>query len=205
VACPDGAWVVLRRGQEWLDRRFLAWPYARERQPDVEIEIEPATRLEALITGGEGPTTEFKEELPANDADSKRNVMKTVAAFANGDGGSILFGVTNEGQIVGADSGTRAAPGDTLARLVRSWVSPMPQFTIEAIEFPEITDRAVLVLTVQRGLEPPYAAGTQVTNYVYYVRRGANSFPIAPSEVGALARAGVSATGANPLSVGRRV
>jgi Putative DNA-binding domain len=99
----EGAWVVLRRGDEWLDRRFLAWPYTRERQPGVEIEIEPATRLEGLIGGGEGPTIEFKEELPTNDADSKRNVMKTVAAFANGDGGAILFGVTNEGQIDGVD------------------------------------------------------------------------------------------------------
>jgi hypothetical protein len=148
---PDGAWVVLRRDDEWLDRRFLAWPYARERQPGVEIEIEPATRLEALISGGEGPTIEFKEELPTNEADSKRNVMKTVAAFANGDGGAILFGVTNEGQIDGVDQSlSRGSARDMLARLVHSWVSPLPQFRIEALNPPVAQDRVVLILTVER-------------------------------------------------------
>jgi hypothetical protein len=185
---PEGSWIVLRRGNEWLDRRFLTWPFAHEPQPGVEIEIEPATQLEALASGGEGPTTEFKSQLPANDDASRRKVMKSVAAFANGEGGTILFGLTDEGELTGLDAAeSGSAARDTLTRLVQSWISPLPAFRIEAIAVAG-RKRCVLVLTVERGDEPPYAAGTQPTNYIYYVRRGANSFPIAPSEVRALVR-----------------
>ena len=36
---------------------------------------------------------EFKRQLPGDSAESKRTVFKTVAAFANGYGGNIVFGV----------------------------------------------------------------------------------------------------------------
>jgi hypothetical protein len=53
--------------------------------------LDPATAVETLIASGEGPHSEFKSTVPENPADI-RNVIKTVAAFANGDGGTILFG-----------------------------------------------------------------------------------------------------------------
>lgn len=127
--------------------------------------------------------------LPTDDEGSKRNVMKTVAAFANGDGGAIIFGVSDEVGVVGlsaAESGGRAR--DRLANLVRSWVSPLPGFTIEALPASELKSRWIVVLTVEPGDQRPYAAGTQPTNFVYYVRRGANSYAIGPTDVGALAQ-----------------
>ena len=43
---------------------------------------------------------EYKEKLPDNTTE-KRTVFKTIVAFANGDGGSMLFGVTDDGTIAG--------------------------------------------------------------------------------------------------------
>ena len=45
---PEGSWLLLRRGSQWLDRHFLTWPQARavEPAPDVERIPEPDTRLE---------------------------------------------------------------------------------------------------------------------------------------------------------------
>lgn len=185
----SGAWVLVRRGDAWLDRRFLNWPYARGQEPGVEIEIEPSTRVEMLVAEGEGPTIEFKETLPGDDDDSKRKVMKTVAAFANGEGGYILFGVSNDGVVVGlgkSDTGRNAQ--DRLAQLVRDWVSPLVHFGIEALAVPDRAERRVLVLTVERGEHPPYGAGTKPTNIVYYARRGATSFALSASEVRTMAR-----------------
>jgi predicted HTH transcriptional regulator len=182
-------WVVLRLGNEWLDRRFLTRPYRRPESDGVEFIVAPATRLEVLITSGEGPTIEYKEVMPAEDDVSKRKVMKTVAAFANGEGGAIVFGVSEGGEVTGlsaAEAGKRAR--ERLTNLVRSWVSPLPGFTIEALPAPEFKDRRVIVLSVEAGDQRPYAAGTQETNFVYYVRRGANSYAVGPSEVRALAR-----------------
>jgi hypothetical protein len=197
---PAGAWVVLRHGDEWLDRKFLSWPYVRRDQGGVEFDVEPTTRLEVLIAGGEGPTTEIKEELPGDDEAAKRNVMKTVAAFANGEGGTIMFGVTDELEVIGisrAESGPKAR--DRLAGLIRTWVDPLPNFRIEAIPLPDRDGRRVIVVEVDAGDSPPYAAGTRPTNYVYYLRRGGNSYPVTPSEVGALMRSRASAQ-ADPYS-----
>ncbi len=191
---PAGAWVVLRHGDEWLDRKFLNWPYARRDQGGIEYDVEPTTRLEVLIATGEGPTTEFKERLPGDDDVAKRNVMKTVAAFANGGGGTIVFGITDELGIIGltrTESGPKAR--DRLAGLVRTWVDPLPSFRIDALPVPDRDDRRVIVLEVNAGESPPYAAGTRATNYVYYLRRGGNSYPVTPSEVGALMRSRSSA------------
>src|SRR4029077_13708038 len=116
---PPGAWVVLRRGNEWLDRKFLSWPYVRREQGGVEFHIEPSTRLEVLVTRGEDPTTELKEGLPGEGDAAVRTVMKTVAAFANGGGGTIVFGVTDDLEVVGIskqDSGPKAR--DRLTGLV---------------------------------------------------------------------------------------
>jgi len=186
---PDGAWVLLKQGSEWLDRRFLALPYAQQRQADVEFEVEPLARLDALVAGGEGPITEFKAEMPSTADESKRRVMKSVAAFANGVGGYILFGVSDAGEVTGltsADSSPRAR--DRLANLVSTWVAPLPGFSIDVLPAPDDQGRSVVILTVEQGTRPPYAAGTLPTNYVYYARRGATSFPITPDEVGAIVR-----------------
>jgi hypothetical protein len=98
----SGAWLALHRDRELLDRRILdpAWG-----GKDFEVEVNASTRVEMLISHGEQATIEFKRQLPGNDP---AGVMKTVAAFANGVGGSILFGVEDDGEIVGIASTTPA-------------------------------------------------------------------------------------------------
>jgi len=134
---PEGAWLALHDDRQLLDSRALdpTW-----RPPaDVEFEIEPATRVEALISRGEGATLEFKRELPGEDAS---RVMKTVAAFANGQGGTMLFGVTDEQQIIGlGDALTREAI-DHLTRLISDHVQPHPPFEVETISVGEAEGRS---------------------------------------------------------------
>jgi len=44
---PPGAWVLLRSGEEWIDRRFLTVPWTRGTEAGVEVIVEPRTKLEA--------------------------------------------------------------------------------------------------------------------------------------------------------------
>jgi ATP-dependent DNA helicase RecG len=152
-----------------------------------------------LASQGESLTIEYKELLP-DDEGSKRIVMKSVAAFANSDGGTILFGLTDDGEIKGLSrSESNQQARDRLATLVRTLVQPLPPYKIDRLPVPDREDRFVVTLEVEQGDNPPYAVGTKPTDYVYYVRRDSTSFPIPPNEVGALVRSRMSQVQPNSL------
>jgi Schlafen, AlbA_2 len=76
---------------------------------------EPEGRVRALITQGEGPSVKFKRALPTSTAGSLRKIMKTIAAFANADGGDLLFGIDPDeiGGAAGAEAGSWPIRGVT--------------------------------------------------------------------------------------------
>jgi hypothetical protein len=180
---PRGAWMVLKREGRWLDRKFLNWPNAAD--PGVEHEVEDRDRLATLIAAGEGPNIEFKRELPRTRGE--RNFLRTVAAFANGEGGSILFGVADDGEVVGIEGGdVGRQTRDTITDLVRSQVTPLPPFKVETYPIDAKQDRLIVVLAIGQGPLPPY--GFDPAKPVYYVRRGATTFPASSDQIRALAR-----------------
>ena len=185
---PRNAWVLLKRDRTWVDRRFLNWGYRTGADEDIEEVVERQAELEALVSLGEGPNIEFKVELPPRQAGSEAlNFLRTVAAFANGQGGRILFGVSDDGDVLGllrneAESRTR----DRITELVRATVTPLPNYSLELYDVEGRPERVVLGLQVQSGPEPPY--GVKPGNPTYYVRRGATTFPASSQEVRYLAR-----------------
>lgn len=175
---PQGAWLALHHDRDLLDRRvFDVWAA----QPGVEVHFDTVTRLEVLLAQGEGEHTEFKSELPDGDP---RTSMKTIAAFANGNGGSLVFGVDDEGSVVGLQGSTRQIV-DRLTNLISDWVHPAPTCQIERSE---LDGQLVIVVDVARGDEPPYAAGTTRRNLTYYVRRNATTAPATPADVRTVVR-----------------
>ena len=127
---------------------------------------------------------EFKRQLPEDTADSRRIVFKTVAAFANGHGGSVVFGVEkDEATVCGLDGIDLLAERDRLAQLARSIVTPAPDVEVRAYE---LSGKPLLVLTVQRGADPPYGItlpGKKDKPVEFYVRRDATTFPARPEEI----------------------
>jgi ATP-dependent DNA helicase RecG len=80
---------------------------------------------------GEGRNIEFKAE----ESDDKGKWKKTVVAFANTEGGYILFGVDNDGQIVGlnkdiAKHGTLEKFKDGLTTAILNTITPLPLFEL---------------------------------------------------------------------------
>lgn len=64
-----------------------------------------ADAISNLITHGNGPTVEFKHSLA-------KDVGRESCAFANADGGTILIGVSDTGDIVGATDHNRLMSRD---------------------------------------------------------------------------------------------
>jgi len=186
---PPVLWLVLSRGNKCLDFRQLDARWSPFRVNTDGVEVEPpdlATQVKEFVAQGEGPAIEFKQEPPENP-DQKDRVLKTVAAFANGAGGVILLGVGDDtGDIVGI-SGQRKAgrtvnqEKDRLTDMIRRIVTPEPNCRVEHCE---VDGKAVILIYVERGSLPPY--GIHPDKPIYYVRRGATSFPARPEEVRAL-------------------
>jgi len=89
--------LVLRRGKELLDlRHFPAPSHGRARDTSVVWE-QPGAELELLLAAGEGQHLECKQEIP--EGESRKKMLKTIAAFAGQDGGTVLIEVQDDLQI----------------------------------------------------------------------------------------------------------
>lgn len=182
---PSGAWVVVRSGSEWLDRRFLAPPWAGGQQAGVDVAVPAKTRLDAYVSGRENDVVEFKREIPKTD-DSKARVMKTVCAFANGGGGSLLFGIDDDYNLTGLPAVEANRLIDRLSELVDAWVEPAPAYAFEVLPI-EGTAMVVIELIVSSGTE---LFGSSKPNQLrrVYVRHHSRSVPARVREIEALVR-----------------
>ena len=183
---PDSAWLYLSRARQWLDYRAIG----EYRQDDlaragieVELPADPDTEIQALLSQGEGQQVEFKRQLPGNTADSKRTVFKTIAAFANGAGGTMAFGIEkDEATVCGLDGIDVIQERDRLIQLTRSIVTPAP--AVETRRY-DVNGKTILVLQVDAGPDTPYGItpGSKNSPLEFYVRRGATTFPARPEEI----------------------
>ena len=116
----------------------------------------------------EGEHVEFKETV--NDS-----AIKTVAAFANGGGGKIYVGVSDDGEVVGIDNvdAELLRLTDKMRTNIRPDILMMVRTDVEAYG-----DKSVIVVSVERGPKRPYyMASKGLRAEGVYVRSGASSVP----------------------------
>jgi hypothetical protein len=177
---PRNALVLLTRGGRWLDYRHLGWGYPQAGEQGITVEDgDPAAELQSLIFQGEGTSIEFKRKLPETRHE-KHNVLKTVAAFAAGEGGTLILGVgekgqSDEGEVVGLSdiSGSR----EMLIDMVRRQVVPEPALRLVVSE---LSAKAVIALVVGPGGRPHAVYPDKPE---FYVRRHATTFPARYEEI----------------------
>jgi serine/threonine protein kinase len=93
-------------------------PAARPPSADAVLaalrKIEPTADLETLIAQGENATVEFKQsmrwdvETAKTSAKVLKMAIKAVCSFLNGDGGTLLIGVADAGELTGLDEDREA-------------------------------------------------------------------------------------------------
>ena len=170
---PDDAWLWLRSDHEWLDYRSLGG-WASHRSPDVRDErsAELVVDLAALIAQGENQHVEFKGALPTNTAASRRTALKTIVAFANGDGGVMLYGVSDDGTVPGlVDADARTVDG--FLDVLRASTAPMPECRCSLQQH---DDKTVLVVDVAGNTGTIHALTAEANKPEFFVRRGATTF-----------------------------
>jgi ATP-dependent DNA helicase RecG len=105
--------------------------------------------LRQIIALGEGETLEFKETTR-----QRSDAAKTVCAFLNTKGGRVVFGVTNEREIIGQQIGDSTI--EDVIQEIRKIDPPVyPTVTVESLG----DQRSLIVITTDRGHLQPYAYG----------------------------------------------
>ena len=103
--------------------------------------------LRTLIAGGETPSVEFKSDQgPLPDTD----LIETVVCLANGQGGTLLIGVEDDGRVTGLHPSHRTHPTALAAFVANRTVPPV---TVEA-EFVDLPEGTVAVLVVSAARQP---------------------------------------------------
>jgi ATP-dependent DNA helicase RecG len=103
--------------------------------------------LHDLIASGETPTVEFKSDQgPLSDTD----LLETVVCLANGQGGTLLVGVEDDGRVTGLHPHHRTHPGALAALITNRTVPPV---TVQA-EFVDLPEGTVAVLVVSAARQP---------------------------------------------------
>jgi len=104
--------------------------------------------VRALIAQGEGQKLEFKRSL----AELERGV-RTVAAFANTEGGHLLFGVRDSGEIIGMTVGRTTR--ERVVNMIRDNTDPV---IYPSVEYVGVQGTTVIVVTVEESDNKPHLA-----------------------------------------------
>ena len=136
------------------------------------------TSTQDLIAEGEGEFVEFKSTLRWNLKAEKKDknithaITKTIAAFLNTDGGILLVGVADDGEVLGLDADRFENDDKMLLFLTDSIKSQLGTLHLDYINFhiETIAGKAVLRIDVQAGSNPCYLSKEKLDHF--YIRTG---------------------------------
>lgn len=149
---------LLKNDGEILDfrRSYLKWPSSSK---DVVVEVKESDVLE-MIKQGENQRVEFKREL---NKETERFAMAAVA-FANGEGGAILFGVDDHANI----EGVKEKIEESITKSLRSRCEPSIEPDMQTVT---IEDKEIVVVRINEGKNKPYT----LRDKGVYIRSGSTN------------------------------
>ena len=124
------------------------------------------SHIQKLIAEGEHQQLDFKFGI----TDSKK-IARSLAAFANTDGGRLLLGVKDNGAIAGVRSDEEYYMVEAGASLYCK-----PEVYFEMKEWEE-NGRSVLEIIIPKSFGGPHSAPDKEGNYKVYVRVGDQNYP----------------------------
>ena len=172
----------LERFEDFLEARRQLMARKINEYMDALIQ-EPLPSKERSIRGlialGEGATLEFKSTLQWDVVQNRQNkalrhsVLKTIAAFLNSEGGTLLIGVEDDGSIYGLeqDLKTTGHSLDGFQRLLADLISRHLGAAIMSfvkIHFDKVDGKDICVVEVDKAPRPVFLDGPKGKEF--YVR-----------------------------------
>lgn len=161
---------------------------------DMDVEIP----LDELITEGESNELEFKSSLRWSYQEGCVNkkleqvIVKSVAAFNNADGGTLLIGVDDDSNVLGLEHDCSSLQGNRdefelhLRNLLNSAFSVSFVAQNITVSFPVVNGEQICRIDIKRSNKPLYlqvADKHGVKTEKFYVRSGNSSQEIKLSEI----------------------
>ena len=144
-----------------------------------------------LISLGEGPNLEFKSTLQWDVVQGTRSQglrdssLKTVAAFLNTEGGTLVIGLEDSGEVFGLDRDFSLVGGsmDRFLQLVSSLVADRigPEFSrLIKTHIEDLDGNQVCVIDVDKSSEPAFMSDSKGREF--YVRIGNTTRALDPEQ-----------------------
>lgn len=143
-----------------------------------------------LIKKGENERLEFKStfrtNLYTNEIDKKieYSVLKTITAFMNSKGGTLLIGVGDSGEIIGTEKDKFESKDNYALHLTNIIKTKIGKkfFPLVSFRFTEIEDKTVLTLECEKSKAPVFIR-SPTDEEEFYIRTGPSSVQIKGSEL----------------------
>lgn len=152
------------------------------------VHTRPVTELIGL---GESATLEFKSTLQWDlihnqvNKELRHSVLKTIVSFLNSNGGTLVVGVEDDGNIIGLDFDLKRLNNsiDKYEQLLNSllvdYIGPMYSGFI-TVKFEDVDSKKVCVVEVEKSHEPAFLKGKDGKEF--HVRVGNTTHMLDPAE-----------------------
>ncbi len=104
--------------------------------------------MKNILGQPESRILEFKRELPRN----RKNILKTITAFANGSGGILCIGIDDKQVVVGIQDDPFSLE-ETLSSLIYDSISPVPNVFFQTSM---VKSKVLFLIKVVAGRNKPY-------------------------------------------------
>ena len=125
--------------------------------------------LSEIIKKGEDSFTEFKEEMTHQD-----KLAASIVAFANTEGGNLIIGVANDGEILGVTDLDKEM--QRIDNICTNNCEPTVYATIEKLI---IDDKKILIVKIPKGPQRPY----RTNRGIHYIRTASGKRIASPGEL----------------------
>lgn len=160
---------------------------------------EAPITLEEMIADGEGDELEFKSSLRWDFKEEATNkkledvILKTIAAFANAQGGTLLIGVADDGEVLGLEGDYHALGGANrdkfelhLRNLLNACFGTAFVTSKLKVSFPTIEDVEICQIDIQQSAKPLIISTKDKNGQEqekFYVRSGNSSQELSLNEM----------------------
>lgn len=98
-----------------------------------------------------GETTDYDKKLTL-EVKRPKSWCKSVSAFANGIGGTLIFGVSNDNEVRGLLDAEKDA--EIISEQIKTRLDPIPEFHLSFYRTED--DKTLILLNIRQGEETPY-------------------------------------------------